>query len=174
MTIPVVMIRFRGEPDAITDVQGFLGRHLLRVFAGDLGERARIAAYELVENAGRYSTAGSDIDLEVLDTGNGFSVKVSNDAVGARVAMLRRQIETAAQLETTEQYARALRRHIETKADNMMRIGFGLLRARHDAIVELSLAVDDRRVVVLAKGAHVATAVRRPPSTSRLRRPNDF
>lgn len=156
MSTCILRMQLYAEPTAVTDALDYARRHCGRAFPSDVADRVSIAVYELLENAGKYTKLGGQIELEVHDGGEWFEVKVANDAFGARVALLTRQIEAAARLTTTEQYVETLRR--KTSDEDPWRPGIGLFRVRHDALVDLVLSVDARRVVVTARGRFDARA----------------
>jgi hypothetical protein len=153
----LLSVCFPSDTDCVTDVVGFTARHAARMFVGDLGQRARIATHEIVENAGKFSSATGEILLELFADGAGFDLRVSNDALGSRIAILRRQVELAQTIDTTEQYARLMRKHLDTRNEpSTLTPGIGLFRVRHDALVEIVLTTDGARVTITARGQPVA------------------
>jgi hypothetical protein len=158
------------EAEFVTDVGSFAGRLANRMFAGETGQRARIAAHELIENAGRFAAAATEIVVELLSDQGAFELRVSNVALGSRIALLKQQVALAQSIEDTGHYAKLIRARIGAHDGQ----GLGLLRVRHDAMVELAVELDGPRVTVTAHGVP-STFSRAPraerPSSSRNKLP---
>lgn len=151
----VALVRWPVEWEALEDMQTFASRFAARRFASDLGDRARIASHELLENAVRYATAGSEVEYEVRDVGSGFEIRVTNAAVESRVALLRKRVADLADGDTGDSYRRALRRVFDQTSEQSNSGGsggLGLLRVRHEAAVDISIEVESKRVTVVALG----------------------
>jgi anti-sigma regulatory factor (Ser/Thr protein kinase) len=147
----VAMVRWSVEWEALEDIQHFAERYLQRRLPKDSAERARFASLELLENAVRYACAGGEVTYEVYVTPSGFEIRVTNEAVDSRVAILKKRVEQLAEGNVAETYKRALRKLLEP-AEPRGSGGLGLLRVRHEANVEVSLEVEGRRVTVIAIG----------------------
>jgi hypothetical protein len=152
--------------DALKEMQEFASTYCARRFPGELGDRARLASNELLENAVRYATPGSEVVYEVLDLRGGFGVRVVNDAVASRIPWLRRRIEELAAPDSQSAYRSAVRRLVET-GDRGLGGGLGLVRVRHEAAVELAIDISGSRVAVTATGQAGNYASRGVPSSAR-------
>jgi hypothetical protein len=152
----VAFVRWSVDWDALDDMQAFASRYVRRRWPGELADRARVSACELLENAVRYATAGGTVDLSLLDHATGFEVRVANDAVPARQQILRKCIQDCAHDDATEQYRRSLRRLL-TDTEGASNASLGLLRIRCEAAVELAVQVEGKRVTVVATGSRDST-----------------
>ena len=148
----VVLVRWAVEWwEALNDMQDFASSYCARRFSGDLGDRARMASNELLENAVRYAIPGSEVVYEVRELKNGFAICVSNEAVSSRIVWLEKRISELRIAHSEDAYRAAVRRLIET-GDRGIGGGLGLLRVRHEANVELSVTVTGKHVTVMAVG----------------------
>ena len=153
MSGTVALVRWPVQWAALEDMQDFASRYCKRRFPGDVGDRARVVSHELLENAVRFATVGSDLEFEIRDLLTGFEVRVSNDAVDSRMAILRKRIAETRDGDADEAYRRALRKLLVDASDpKLVNIGIGLLRARYEANVDFSVAATGRRVTVTATG----------------------
>lgn len=147
----VAQVRWPVEWEALDDMQAFATRYARRRWGGELGERARLGACELLENAVRYATAGSSIELDLVDRLGAFEVRVTNVSVPSRQVLLRRHVESLAAEDAGAAYRRALRRLlVEPETEGTSRLG--LLRLRHEAGLDIAVRVDGKRVTVIATG----------------------
>jgi hypothetical protein len=154
-------VRWPVEWQALEDMQEVTSRIIRRRFTGDLADRGRFAAQELLENAVRYAIAGGEITVDVRESALGLELRVTNDAVASRMALLRKRIVEVSTGEPAVPYERALRRLIVGPTDpSAAAAGLGLLRVRHEADAQLELQTDHRRVTVIAR-AHYG--LNRPP-----------
>jgi hypothetical protein len=136
--------------EALGDIQDFASRYVRRHWSGELAERVRMSASELVDNAMRYATASTDIRLVIVDVPGGFALEVTNDAVESRIVILRKRVQETVAEDASGRYGNALRRLVSSPGTPA--IGLGLLRLRHEARVDLSVVSDGRRVIVSARG----------------------
>lgn len=143
-------VRWAVAWDALDDMQDFATRYCRRRWSGDLADRARLAACELLENAVRYATAGSEVALTIVDTAIGFELRVTNDAVESRVALLRKRIEETSSPGAGDAYRKALRKLLSETGEHSAASGLGLLRLRHEAGVDLALEVQGKKTTVIA------------------------
>jgi hypothetical protein len=146
----LALVRWPSEWEALEEMQDFARHFFRRHFSSDLADRGRIAANELFENACRYATAGHHVAIEIRGDSTGFTLRVTNEAVEARVALLRKRIADIAGGDATASYHRALRRLLDENSDVGAGAGLGLLRARVEAAVDLELEQEGRRITVIA------------------------
>ena len=151
MSGTVVLVRWIVQWAALEDMQDFASRYCKRRFAGDLGDRARIVSHELLENAVRFATVGDDLEYEIRDRPSGFEIRVTNDAVDSRIAILRKRIIEMREGDADDAYRKALRKLLSDASDaKVANAGIGLLRARYEASVDFNVAVTGRSVTVIA------------------------
>ncbi len=116
---------------------------------GAVAQRLSVGAYELLSksNALNYGSVASDIVLEVMETDNMIGVRVSNEAIQARIAMLS---EHLLKLKTNAEqtFLEELRRSVSGGIPRPM---LGLARVAHEAALSLDLQQLDRRISVTAQ-----------------------
>jgi hypothetical protein len=151
----VVYVRWAVDWAALEEMQDFAGKYCHRRYGADLGDRARLAVHELLENAVRYALSGSEVAFALRDIDAGFEARVENDSVESRISLLRKHIQEVQSPNPAEVYQRALRKLLTDSPDGIGG-GLGLLRARNEANVDLALEVSGRRVTMIATGSGLA------------------
>lgn len=114
---------------------------------GAVAQRLSVGAYELLANALNFGSVSSDIVIELIESDTMVGVRVSNDAIAARVSML---TEHLLKLKTNPEqtFLEELRRSVTGGIPRPM---LGLARVAHEAALTLDLHVQDRRVSVTAQ-----------------------
>lgn len=114
---------------------------------GAVAQRLSVGAYELLSNALNFGSVSSDIVIELIESENMVGVRVSNDAISARISML---TEHLLKLKTNAEqtFLEELRRSVTGGIPRPM---LGLARVSHEAGLTLDLQVQDRRVSVTAQ-----------------------
>jgi len=116
-------------------------------FRGAVAARLSVGAYELLANAINFGSVSSEIVLELLESESLIGVRVSNEAIQARIAMLKDHLsKLRANPERT--FLEELRRSMTGGIPRPM---LGLARVAHEAGLALDLQVQDRRVFVTAQ-----------------------
>ena len=114
---------------------------------GAVAQRLSVGAYELLSNALNFGSVSSDIVIELIESDNMVGVRVANDAIAARVAML---TEHLVKLKTNAEqtFLEELRRSVTGGIPRPM---LGLARVAHEAALTLDLQVQERRISVTAQ-----------------------
>jgi len=114
---------------------------------GAVAQRLSLGAYELLANALNFGSVSSDIVIELIESDNLVGVRVSNDAIAARISML---TEHLLKLRTNAEqtFMEELRRSVTGGIPRPM---LGLARISHEAGLTLDLQVNERRVSVTAQ-----------------------
>jgi hypothetical protein len=151
---PLVLMRFRPAWAYIEGIREF-GRFFCETTFGtpELAERARVILQETLENAVKYSTNGSDAELELSISADAqrieFSVASMPDP--EHMANLKRELSTMQKLAPEEAYLAAFVR-AAGQPDAASRIG--LARIRYEGNVELSLSEESNgRIRITAAGS---------------------
>ena len=114
---------------------------------GAVAQRLSVGAYELLANALNFGSVSSDIVIELIESDNLVGVRVTNDAIAARISMLS---EHLLKLKTNAEqtFLEELRRSVTGGIPRPM---LGLARVSHEAGLTLDLQVQERRVAVTAQ-----------------------
>jgi hypothetical protein len=125
----------------------FITAYLADHCRGAVAQRLSVGAYEVLSNALNFGSVSSDIVLELIESESIVGVRVSNDAIPARIAML---TEHLLKLRTNAEqvFLEELRRSVTGGIPRPM---LGLARVTHEAGLTLELQVQDRRVSVTAQ-----------------------
>ena len=111
-----------------------------------IAQRLSLAAYELLANGLNYGSVSGDVTTELVEARSQIIVRVSNDAIGARVQMLSDHVaRVRANAEAT--VLEEMRRSV---SGGMPRPMLGLARIAHEAAMLVDVSVRDRRVTVTA------------------------
>ncbi|MBN2193106.1 MAG: hypothetical protein JW751_09845 [Polyangiaceae bacterium] len=123
----------------------FVEGYLKLRFRPNLAQRVTLAAYELVANALAYGSVAGEVGVEVAETPGTLEVRVSNEAVASRIAVL---VERVQRLEADSDavYLEEIRR----STAGGLRAMLGLARVCHEGGCALSVVKNDRQVVVTA------------------------
>jgi hypothetical protein len=109
-------------------------------------QRLSVAVYELLANALNYGSVTGDVIVEFFHARSVVSVRVSNDAIPARIHML---TEHAARVRENAEnvFVEEMRRSVGGGIPHSM---LGLVRIVHEAGLTLDVTVDGCRVLVSA------------------------
>jgi len=132
---------------ALDYTHAFITAYATDHLRGALAQRLSVGAYELFSNALNFGSVSSDIVLELIESDTWVGVRVSNDAISARIAMLSEhlsKLETNAEQTYLEEFRRSV-------TGGIPRPMLGLARVTHEAGLTLDLQVQDRRVSVTAQ-----------------------
>ena len=143
------LLRICCEPgsDILHDLEAFTSAYLKQRFRPSVAQSVGTASYELCSNAISYSSVSTDVTFEIWTSPSAIEVEVQNDAVSARLNVLR-QISQRVLDNPEEAYLEEMRRSM---AGKMPRAMLGLARVVHEAAMELSVQVDERHVKVTAR-----------------------
>ena len=106
-----------------------------------------MGAYELLSNALNFGSVSSDIVLELIEADALVGVRVSNEAIQARISMLSEHL-TKLRSNAEQTFMEELRRSVTGGIPRPM---LGLARVAHEVGLTLELQVQDRRVSVTAQ-----------------------
>jgi hypothetical protein len=132
---------------ALEYTHAFVTAYAADHFRGAVAQRLSVGAYELLSNALNFGSVSSDIVLEVVESDSIVGVRVSNEAIHARISML---TEHLLKLRTNAEqtFLEELRRSVTGGIPRPM---LGLARVTHEVGLTLELQVQDRRVSVTAQ-----------------------
>jgi hypothetical protein len=132
---------------ALEYTHAFITAYSADHFRGAVAQRLSVGAYELLSNALNFGSVSSDIVLELIESENIVGVRVSNEAIQARISMLTEHlVKLRANAEQT--FMEELRRSVTGGIPRPM---LGLARVTHEVGLTLDLQVHDRRVTVTAQ-----------------------
>lgn len=125
----------------------FVSAYAADHFRGAVAQRLSVGAYELLSNALNFGSVSSDIVLELVEGDSLVGVRVSNEAIQARISMLS---EHLLKLKTNAEqtFLEELRRSVTGGIPRPM---LGLARVTHEVGLTLEAQVQDRRVTVTAQ-----------------------
>jgi hypothetical protein len=132
---------------ALEYTHAFVTAYAADHFRGAVAQRLSVGAYELLSNALNFGSVSSDIILELIESENIVGVRVSNEAIQARISML---TEHLLKLRTNAEqtFLEELRRSVTGGIPRPM---LGLARVTHEVGLTLDLQVQDRRISVTAQ-----------------------
>jgi len=132
---------------ALEYTHAFISAYAADHFRGAVAQRLTVGAYELLSNALNFGSVSSDIVLELIESDSMVGVRVSNEAIQARISML---TEHLAKLRTSAEqtFLEELRRSVTGGIPRPM---LGLARVSHEVGLTLELQVQERRVTVTAQ-----------------------
>lgn len=121
--------------------------------SGRSGERFAVAAHELLEGAARYCPPREEIDLQVLTDPDvsWVEIRVTHEAVASRVTMLEKAVHQVMGFEDPKDALLDAMRKASAPGDASFMLSFA--RIRHEARLDVSALVQDRKITVIAKGA---------------------
>jgi hypothetical protein len=125
----------------------FINAYTADHLRGAVAQRLSVGAYELLSNALNFGSISSDIVIELIESDNMVGVRVSNDAIAARISML---TEHLLKLKTNAEqtFLEELRRSVTGGIPRPM---LGLARVSHEVGLTLDLQVNERRISVTAQ-----------------------
>ncbi|HTA89284.1 MAG TPA: hypothetical protein VK745_06905 [Polyangiaceae bacterium] len=132
---------------ALEYIHAFVTAYSVDHFRGAVAQRLSVGAYELLSNALNFGSVSSDIVLELIESDSVVGVRVSNEAIPARISML---TEHLLRLRTNAEqtFMEELRRSVTGGIPRPM---LGLARVTHEVGLTLELHVQDRRISVTAQ-----------------------
>ena len=132
---------------ALEYTHAFVSAYAADHMRGAVAQRLSVGAYELLSNALNFGSVSSDIILELIETDSMVGVRVSNEAIQARISML---TEHLVKLRTNAEqtFLEELRRSVTGGIPRPM---LGLARVSHEVGLTLDVQVHDRRVSVTAQ-----------------------
>jgi len=132
---------------ALEYTHAFITAYTADHLRGAVAQRLSVGAYELLSNALNFGSVSSDIIIELIESDNMVGVRVSNDAIAARISML---TEHLLKLKTNAEqtFLEELRRSVTGGIPRPM---LGLARVSHEVGLTLDLQVHERRVSVTAQ-----------------------
>lgn len=132
---------------ALEYIHAFVSAYASDRFRGAVAQRLSVGAYELLSNALNFGSVSSDIVLELIESDSIVGVRVSNEAIQARISML---TEHLLRLRTNAEqtFMEELRRSVTGGIPRPM---LGLARVTHEVGLTLDLHVQDRRISVTAQ-----------------------
>jgi len=144
-----VLVQISSEAGSalLEPMQAFISAYARGKFRAKVAERVGLATWELLDNAINYGSISDDVHYVLAESRDHVDVRVSNDAVPARLAMLN---ERAARLQHNaagvfmDEMARSVQGGIP-------RAMLGLARVCHEAEMQLEVTVEGRRVTVTAR-----------------------
>lgn len=132
---------------ALEYTHAFITAYTADHLRGAVAQRLSVGAYELLSNALNFGSISSDIVIELIESDTMVGVRVSNDAIAARISML---TEHLLKLKTNAEqtFLEELRRSVTGGIPRPM---LGLARVSHEVGLTLDLQVNDRRISVTAQ-----------------------
>lgn len=132
---------------ALEYTHAFVSAYTADHLRGAIAQRLSVGAYELLSNALNFGSISSDIVIELIESESMVGVRVSNDAIAARVSML---TEHLLKLKTNAEqtFLEELRRSVTGGIPRPM---LGLARVAHEVGLALDLQVQERRIAVTAQ-----------------------
>ena len=132
---------------ALEYTHAFITAYAADHLRGAVAQRLSVGCYELLSNALNFGSVSSDIILELIEGDSLVGVRVSNEAIQARISML---TEHLVKLKTNAEqtFLEELRRSVTGGIPRPM---LGLARVAHEVGLALELQVQERRVSVTAQ-----------------------
>jgi hypothetical protein len=143
----LILIRCAPGSDVLEPTHSYVMAYASAHFGARMAERLGVAAYELFANAMSYGTL-SDVCLELIDTGSGGAVRVSNTTTQARISMLRGHLD-----KVDKDGAGTMAQEVRRFAGGGPRPMLGLARVKHEVGMQLDVDVTDDRVTILTRNA---------------------
>ena len=125
----------------------FVSSYAADHFRGAVAQRLSVGAYELLSNALNFGSVSSDIVLELVEGDSLVGVRVSNEAIAARISMLSEHL-LKLRTNAEQTFLEELRRSVTGGIPRPM---LGLARVAHEVGLTLEAQVQDRRVTVTAQ-----------------------
>ena len=132
---------------ALEYTHAFVSAYASDHFRGAVAQRLSVGAYELLSNALNFGSVSSDIVLELIESDSIVGVRVSNEAIQARISMLTDHL-LKLRTNAEQTFLEELRRSVTGGIPRPM---LGLARVTHEVGLTLELQVQDRRVTVTAQ-----------------------
>ena len=132
---------------ALEYTHAFVSAYATDHMRGAVAQRLSVGTYELLSNALNFGSVSSDIILELIETDSMVGVRVSNEAIQARISMLSEHL-LKLRTNAEQTFLEELRRSVTGGIPRPM---LGLARVSHEVGLTLDLQVQDRRVSVTAQ-----------------------
>jgi hypothetical protein len=132
---------------ALEYTHAFISAYAADHLRGAVAQRLSVGAYELLSNALNFGSVSSDIVLELIEADTLVGVRVSNEAIQARISMLTEHLQKLRN-NAEQTFMEELRRSVTGGIPRPM---LGLARVAHEVGLTLELQVQDRRVTVTAQ-----------------------
>ena len=143
----VVTITLAAGAELLEQTHKFIAEYTKQRYLPTVAQVMGVGAYELLSNACDYGSVSSEIVVELLESSSGIAVRVSNEAIPARIEMLQQHMKRLANgAEAT--YMEEMRRSM---AGGVARAMLGLARVAHEAGLAIDVQVIDRKVIVTAR-----------------------
>jgi len=141
----LIRVELNSGSEMLTCTHTFFSAYCDGNFRPIVAERLTVAAFELLENGLSYGGIREKVVIELLQVDCGLGIRVTNEAIPARLAKLLEQLErVGANPETV--FLEELKRSMSGTNRAML----GLARLAHEARLELFAQVRDRHVEVVA------------------------
>jgi hypothetical protein len=143
---PLVTVVCDTGSNVLEATHSFLTAYAASRVRSHVVQRLSVAAYELLANALNYGSLTGDVVVEFFHARSVATIRVSNDAIPARIQML---TDHAARVQenAANTFMEEMRRSVSGGIPHPM---LGLVRLVHEAGLKLDVNVVDRRVVVSA------------------------
>jgi hypothetical protein len=125
----------------------FLNAYLATHLRPQAAQRLSVAAYELLENAMNYCSVTSHIVLELVESSTWAAVRVSNEAIPARINMLTDHL-TRLRSDPRGTFIEEMRRSVRGGGPRAM---LGLARIAHEVSLDLDVQVEGGRLTLFAR-----------------------
>jgi hypothetical protein len=144
-----VLVRLMFSPGSSTleSTHAFLTAYTADRLPAAAAQRVSLAAYELLSNAMNYASLSSDVVLEIVQNADRTIVRTANDAIGARIAMLREQVDKI-RSDSEGAFVQELKRSMKGGHTRAM---LGLARIAFEVGLKLDLDITGQRVRVSAE-----------------------
>lgn len=150
-TAPVeqVLVRLMFSPGSSTleSTHSFLSAYTADRLPSAVAQKVSLAAYELLSNAMNYASLSSDVVLEIVQYADRTIVRTANDAIAARISMLREQIDRI-RSDSEGAFVQELKRSMKGGHTRAM---LGLARIAFEVGLKLDLDASGQRVRVSAE-----------------------
>ncbi len=143
----MVSIVLASGEELLEHAHTFIASYARQRYLPTLAQAIGVASYELLSNACAYGSVASEILVELAEGPSGVAVRVTNDAIPARIEMLQQHMKRLA-AGAEAMYVEEMRRSM---AGGVARAALGLARVTHEAGLALDLRVGERRVTVTAR-----------------------
>jgi hypothetical protein len=152
----LISIRFDMVWGYVALFRNFVAGYLQNRLDARNAERLAMIAQELLENAMKYGSSGVDIEVELLvspvqrsTVQRTFQVRVSNDAIDTRIALLKKEMARIQQLPPESAFLQSMQLSSKRVPGITM---LGLSRIRFEGKVDLRVDVAPPKVTVSAQG----------------------
>ena len=146
---PLASVRLTSGLDIVSDVRAFVYAYSQKRYTKIVGERAGLAAHELLENALAFAAIGTEIEFGLSENTERetLEVQVSNAAIPSRIERLVRRLVEIRDKGPQQVYHAALHEMMTGVRSRSM---LGLARLAHEGQVTLEATAADDRVTVCA------------------------